>query len=871
MQTLLSLLIVAVSADAPIAGRYPEATQVFHCTFDEKQDKNYDGWPDGWSRRRGKGFPQYVKVRIVDEASPAVGRCLRFDLDGAGAVAYSSPIPVGPLHSYVLEGLVKTEELRFSRVWLSLTLLNENRERLEAFATQKVQETKGWKRVRLGPIASSSDEARLAVIGLHLEPGSQIELKGSASFTDIWLGRLPRMALSTTVQHHLFLYPSPVQVACEASGFQEKEPQIVFRLEDALGARIAEAQKPLEMRPMPRTSELPSEPKPESAERQVGNADWTVPIPGPGYYRVSATVKGRKESRYRRELAVAVVEPWTGPRGAEFGWTLAQGGKGLAPPWLGQVIAQAGIGRVKLPCWYGKKATDAEWESTAAFHERLTSQGIEVIGLLNQAPVEVRSRFDDSAPPTAADLFTSSPKIWYPSLEPVLARLAGQVRYWQLGDDKDTSFIGYPNLAARISAVKTQAERAAPDLHLGLAWGWMNQLPEAGPGKPPWRFLNFSADPPLTDRELASYLAATKQSGVQRWALIEPLSKDHYPLDVRLNDLLRQVMTCKVHGAEGIFVTEPFSTNHGLLDDNGTPGELFLPWRTAALMLAGANYVGTLQLPGGSQNLVFSRGGQATMVVWNTQPASEILYLGEEVTQVDPWGRKSTPQKQEHQQVLQVGMIPLFVTGVNEFIARWCMDFVLERNRLSSVFGVRHKNGFALKNPFPRGISGTAELVTPDGWIVEPRQTRFRLGPGEGFRQPFELMFPFDARSGRRTVRMDFNVQADRAYRFSVYRHIDVGLRDVYIEITTRLNAQGELLVDQRFINETSQGVSFNCELFVPDRQRQRTQITGMGQGRDLKTYRLPDGKQLIGKTLWLRAEEIGGSRVLNYRFVAEQ
>ena len=189
MQALLSLLIVAISADSPIEGRYPEATEIYHCAFAEKQDKNYDGWPDGWSRRRGRGFPQYVKVRIVDEASPAGNRCLRFDLDGAGAVAYSPPIPVGPLHSYVLEGLVKAEELRFSRVWLSLTLLNENRERLEAFATEKLPETKGWKRLRLGP----SPLPRGRTPGRHrpaLGNRDRRSVKG-VRFTDIWLGRLP--------------------------------------------------------------------------------------------------------------------------------------------------------------------------------------------------------------------------------------------------------------------------------------------------------------------------------------------------------------------------------------------------------------------------------------------------------------------------------------------------------------------------------------------------------------------------------------------------------------------------------------------------------------------------------------------------------
>ena len=36
-------------------------------------------------------------------------------------------------------------------------------------------------------------------------------------------------------------------------------------------------------------------------------------------------------------------------------------------------------------------------------------------------------------------------------------------------------------------------------------------------------------------------------------------------------------------------------------------------------------------------------------------------------------------------------------------------------------------------------------------------------------------------------------------------------------------------------------------------------------------TYRFADGKQLLGKTLWLQAQDTDGPQVLNYRFAAEQ
>ena len=58
--------------------------------------------------------------------------------------------------------------------------------------------------------------------------------------------------------------------------------------------------------------------------------------------------------------------------------------------------------------------------------------------------------------------------------------------------------------------------------------------------------------------------------------------------------------------------------------------------------------------------------------------------------------------------------------------------------------------------------------------------------------------------------------------------------------------------------------------LFAPQRRRQRRYVLDLGPGRDTQAYVLPRGRELIGKTIWLRAEEIGGQRILNYQIVVE-
>ena len=81
----------------------------------------------------------------------------------------------------------------------------------------------------------------------------------------------------------------------------------------------------------------------------------------------------------------------------------------------------------------------------------------------------------------------------------------------------------------------------------------------------------------------------------------------------------------------------------------------------------------------------------------------------------------------------------------------------------------------------------------------------------------------------------------------------------------------GSLVVEQHMTNLSDRPLSFQCVLFAPGRRRETRQILNLGRERTTLTFVLPDGEQLVGKKLFLRAEEIGGSRVLNYTLLAER
>lgn len=874
MWILLSLLIVAAESAATNDTPHPYANEVFRCDFAEGWDANYDRWPDGWSRRRGEGYPHFIEINLVDDPDGTPRRCLEMVLDGGAATVYSPPIDVRSSHTYVFDGWIKTAGLRHDEAYFTITMLDAQRRRLDTFRSSAVGGTSDWTRAQLGPVWSSHPDAHYAVIGMHLAPTVAPDLKGKAWFTDLWMGSLPRLALGSNASLDLHDSPEQVEIRCDISGLTNLEWTAQLTLEGPNGQLIDEAvyalsdaQPEVDQRVASKDDDSSVEPSDTPpAASYSSSIRWQPTISRVGFYRVRATILGSQGPVQQRELDLAVIEPQqAAPRG-EFGWTLPQGDHPLPLPTLAQLLGQVGVHWVKFPMWYdasdATRTTDLTW-----FTERLRSQGIGTIGLLYRPPASVRAQFGDSASLSAADLLTTPQEVWYPSLETVMLRTSLSVRRWQLGDDRDTSLVGFHDLERRIAELKAKLDEVGHDVQLGFGWNWLDQSPVSDV---PWRFQTMSADPPLTDEELTAYLSLPPPQ-TERHVALEPLDRDQYDTPTRAADLVWRMLAAKTGGADAIFLPDPFNDRHGLMKSDGTPGALLLPWRTTALALAGTEYLGSLTLPGGSHNAVFVRADTAVMVVWNEQPTREELYLGEDVSQVDIWGHRTALPLDEGRQSVEVGPLPTFVVGLNRPIAEWRMAFQFERERLPSVFGTPHAQALQIQNFFPGGAGGRMRLITPSEWFVSPHSFDFELAAGEVALRPLEILFPFNADSGLHRVEAEFELTADRAYRFSAYRQIGVGLGDVVVELGTQLLENGDLLVEQRLTNHTDQPISFTCNLFAPQRRRIRQQILRIPRGTDVTTYRLTDGAELIGQMLWLRADEVGGQRSLNYHVRATE
>ncbi|HEV2973042.1 MAG TPA: hypothetical protein VGY55_23955 [Pirellulales bacterium] len=867
MQTLLTVLILAAGVAAPTDVRYPDAVKVFDCDFGPQWDQRFDRWPDRWIRQRSAAYPAYLPVRIIDDTTAANGHCLRIDLDGGAAAIYSPPIKVNAIFSYVIEARLKTEGLVNDEAHISVTFYDGRHKALEKIVSEQVRGTSDWVKMRIDPIAPAHNETEYAVVGLHLEPTVRADVHGSASFADVWVGRLPRMTLTTDRRDNVYVEPARPKVTCTGSGFAEENSRVRFELLDLSGSVIATEEQQLVV------ARKSSAPRPEADAGEtargagiVGAATWVPPMPDTGFYRVRVQMLGRTGVVHQRELSLAVVHAQANPASGEFGWTLPDGEGPLTLGELPELLGQAGVNWVKFPVWTSGQ-DNTRGDRLVWFAERLHFQHIEMVGLLHQPPPDVRKRLGDADRPPAAQVFSTEKELWYPSLEPVLTSLSLKVRWWQLGSDKDTSFVGYPNATEKVTQMRKLAARFGQQVSIGIGWSWLHELPSQPQA---WDFVALSSDPPLTWEEQSTYLKLSAGAKTRRWVVLEPLPKDDYSAEIRAGDLARRMLSAKIEGADGIFAPEVFSTTRGLMNDDGTAGELLLPWRTTALALAGATYLGSINLPNGSVNHVFDRNGEIVIVLWNDRPTEERVYLGDDVRQMDLWGRATKPPTDKSEQVIQVGTLPVFITGLNAPALRWRMSVKLAETQWPSVFGITHGNSLIVKNSFGQGISGQIKIVTPEGWRIAPPEVGFKLASGETLNQPFDVVLPLDAATGRQDIRFDFDIMADRRYQFNVRREIDVGLDDVMIAASTRLNDQGELEIEQRLTNETDNVVSFKCFLYAPDRLPIVTQVVEQGRGTDTKNYRIPNGAELVGKTLLLRADEIAGQRIINCRFTAQ-
>lgn len=869
-------------------------------TFETEDDLDFDGIPDDWTRRKGVDFPEFVRA-VIDPANGFNSqRSLRFDLNGGRAVFYSYRIPINRTYSYFVRARVRSANLRHNAAQLSVSFLNSQSQRVRKEVSQVITgTTDGWQLIEIGPlIPNLQEEKQFIVIGCHILTGERYDVAGATApqvwFDDIWIGEAPRLSIKTIpaagkTTNRLYQLGEEIVVQTEIQGVDHRHThRLIVDLFDDHGEQIAS--HPHNIEPIP--NDQPRPPylwKLNATEMETGDGKVGVSATGtetrllPGTYRVLARLERNGVQHLMSTTSFAVIERNTRLNSSDFGWSFADGlpsATNVSERELAELASESGLGWVKIPLWSSiRRLHDPHQHKLTDLMAEFEQRHITTVGMLNDPPEELQRIM--SGEKGLSNLFLMPANEWYPSLEPVLAAYSFHVRHWQLGDDADDSFSHLKNLGPSLQQIKREFDRIGRDVFLGVHWPYGTAIPPNQFGAHDFVSLGSTAEH-HTPNKLYQSLRQSRSVGVKRWVSVDLLpAEDKYRREQRVAYLAKQIIAAKVGGANAIVLKNPVAERGGVLNTDGSPGELFIPWRVLAHELNDARVEQTsLSFRNGTESIALRKKDETMLVLWRNENSNgtaleERAYLGDRVLVSDLWGNSTKPEIDSvtREQIFSVGEVPIFVRNCTEPILRWQLNVNFEKMRISSETGA-HQEAIIGRNTFPQGVNGTVRLKFPVEWKVEPREWQLQLAQGEAFRLPLTLHFPSDGCLGKLEAYIEFEIISDRSYKFTLARPYEIGLGDVTLTAKQKVHPDGQIEIEQIIENNTdgpdAEVLSFDCVLSIPGEKRQHQKVTKLAKGSDHRIYYIRNRetiKRLEGKYLLLKARQTNGRRVLNYRF----
>lgn len=853
----------------------------------------------------GKYFKQFIPESTPEPIAKTldqlvVNNCLNIDMDGSSVQLESPAFLLDSRFTYMLEGSLATRGLDGHQVTIELLLLDGQSREIVSAKSTPTEGTTGWHAVTTNSL--SSESLKMGQVVVHVTPKRAGRLSGQVRIDELRLFRMPKLELTVDAPYHVATPGQVIDVSCNVLGIADARSSVSFKLIDHMGtlcqhtlanlAPVEPTTAPLvqdralasdgelaKARPGKLTTKQAKKTQNSqaidakvsnsgSSQRMDGVAHWKLKVDEPGYYRIVVDLGRRtvnSESRsISRETSLAIVDGSRAGVGGPFGWSMPEFNQSFTTEAVPELIKLGGVGWLKIPVWFDPRDVQTA-ERLSLLLERLDLRKVNCVGVL-QRPIEKNS--PSRARQAAAATF-SVPAEWEPELEPALTRMSMKLAWFQLGLDSDRSFIGNPNLIPLVADIRNRMQAYSQELQLALAWDYQDPIPTDK--NLPWRASQMSSEPQLTAKELRSHLSTPESADHTRWVSLNPLSASKYSTLDRVRDLTERMIAVKEYRVSAAFMTTPIDRETGIFNPDNSIGELFLPWRVLNQNLATATYVGSFTMPGASSNFVFRDGQSGFMILWNDRPTIEQLYLGDEVKATDLWGRpivieQAKSDRGAPEQRLRVGPWPILLRGVNVDVAEWRMRFKLEVKSLPSTLAVQSKLPVSVENSFGQSTYGTISVYAPTLVQKNGQGVRFQLA--ENAQERLEIPIPLrsDASAGKHSLRFDFQTTSQRELQFSAYDSLTLGIGDIDLVWETIEVSKERAVLRVELNNQLSQTVSFDCRLFPPERPYRRFQIMNAPPGTTQRDLELPLQGVEPGSLLWIRCEEIGTGRVLNYR-----
>lgn len=867
-------------------------------------------------------------------ADYVVDRCLEVRLDGGQARITTPPLPTSSTYQYRFSIDIKTDRLVHDRVFAEVRFVDSEGNELRSARTPIVTQTRGWQTVKieklLPPMGAVSMKVELNILG---DNDGLEDIRGSVAFDNIMFRQFPQMKITTDRKFGVYRVNDSITTTTRLLGLPEETADIRLKLIDHEGRELQTTRRQLtegvSMGDFDQADQTANAPAPANANdpttrpaKEMGpelppsaldngaKFHWTLQDLPPGFYRVTAAMENKSGVSLANQTSFVVIDRLTdderewspdapkdknnesdfatsslygevnlGFEPLPFGWSLPssllrqhEDGE-VTDKTIAHWLREVGVGWVKMPVWFLPDATKAA-DAAANLAFRMRDYGIEPVGVLDEPPVETREMYRlRERGETGAAAYFHDPVVWRPQLDTIMNRMTFRFRKWQLGHDHDFSFQSRSDLVSKINEIGRELQGFGQPLEVTIPWSWMDLPPDVAGES--WAGIHRDVQQPLTADELDAMLDREAEAQPRResevWTSLDPLPKGQYDRDARITDLVLRMATVRGHRINAAFATAPLSPAHSLVASDGHPEELLLPWRTTSLLLGRTRNLGSLRLRHDSMNIVFRGSHSSVLLIWANTPRTERLFLGDNVYQVDVWGRQApVPTEQVDGRTvhrIDVDALPKFIVGIDPALAEFRMSVTVDEKRIDALLGREQSITVRYANPIGQALNGTIRLKTPTQWRVTPDSQPWDLNPNEASRSEFAIVLGNNATIGQFELPIDFSFATSPPTEIRVYRELDVGPEGFDLVVTTRL-LNGRLLVKVQMTNNTNRAANFDCLLFAgSDRQyERRILVVPPGETID-RNVEWENGGDLVGKRMLLRATEQDGDRLINHTF----
>ena len=117
-----------------------------------------------------------------------------------------------------------------------------------------------------------------------------------------------------------------------------------------------------------------------------------------------------------RTVSLVIIAKAMRRNQGEFGWNLPEGDDPISLRQLPSLLREVGIHWAKFPVWFDVDRTDRA-DDLAWLAERLGTDHIQMVGVLDQPPPKLRQMFGDKGRLPVASVFVE-PALWQPAVDP---------------------------------------------------------------------------------------------------------------------------------------------------------------------------------------------------------------------------------------------------------------------------------------------------------------------------------------------------------------------------------------------------------------------------------------------------------------------